>query len=228
MSRGPFDPTCEDLPEIIPIFPLPGVLLLPGGGLPLNIFEPRYLSMTQHALHQPQRLIGMVQPSRDGARNQPAHAASDVYQTGCAGRIVGFREIDDGRFLITLRGVSRFDILEEVEQADGGFRQVRVDWSPYFQDLDEEEDCGAIDRDQILKSAKGYFHIQGLQADWQEFEELSDEKLVTALAMYCPFEPREKQALLEAGSLKERAQTLTAVMKMALAGDDPEKGRTVN
>ncbi len=184
--------------------------------------------MTQYALHQPQRLIGMIQPSRDGARTQPAHAESDVYQTGCAGRIVGFREIDDGRFLITLRGVSRFDVLEELELAEGGFRQVRVDWSPYFEDLEEQQDCGAIDRDYVLKSAKGYFHIQGMQADWQEFEELSDEKLVTALSMYCPFEPREKQALLEASSLKERAETLTTVMKMALADPEADGGKTVN
>jgi Lon protease-like protein len=222
MTRGPFDPTPEDLPEIIPIFPLPGVLLLPGGGLPLNIFEPRYLAMTLDALAEPCRLIGMIQPSRDGARAQPAHAASEVYQTGCAGRIVGFREIDDGRILITLRGVSRFDVLEEIDAGEGGYRQVRVDWSPYFEDLDEREDCGAIARNEVIETAQGYFEVQGLEADWQEFEELSDEKLVTALSMYCPFEPREKQALLEANSLADRAETLTAVMKMALSGAGPE------
>jgi Lon protease-like protein len=207
MSRSPFDPTFEALPEALPVFPLPGALLLPGGQLPLNIFEPRYLAMVGDALADA-RLIGMIQPSEDA--EDVGRAA--VYPTGCAGRIVAFSETDDGRYLITLAGLLRFRVLRELEPRHG-YRRVAPDFGPYRGDL--EEDASEIDRARLFDALRLYFQSSGIEGDWDAMDQAGDEQLVTSLAMACPFDPSEKQALLEARTLPERAETMAAIMRMA-------------
>lgn len=228
MKRSPFDPDFENLPEILPIFPLSGVLLLPGGRLPLNVFEPRYLAMARDAIAS-DRLIGMVQPveePEDGAESPPPHkAAASVYEVGCAGRITAFSETEDGRLLITLSGLARFRVVEELELKEG-YRRVRADWSRWREDLQAAEiTTGGIDRPRLLQALRGYFANTGLSGDWDAIEETPDERLITSLAMICPFEPSEKQALLEANDLSERARTMTAIMEMStLSGSETGSG----
>jgi len=201
------------LPDAIPIFPLTGVLLLPRGRLPLNIFEPRYLAMTQDALGG-ERLIGMVQPSdpqndnRGGGQMNPP-----VYPIGCAGRITAFSETDDGRYLITLTGVSRFRIREELPLL-GGYRRVTADWEPFARDREPSPEPG-FDRDRFARALKGYFVQRQISADWEAIEKAPGEHLLTSIAMLCPFEASEKQALLEAADLEERARLLVALIEMA-------------
>ncbi len=209
MSRNPFEPTFERLPRRLPIFPLSGVLLLPRGPLPLNIFEPRYLAMVADALGNG-RMIGMIQPLDPDAGGK----APPVYRTGCAGRITAFTETDDGRMIITLTGVCRFNVVQELDVVHG-YRRVEPDWSPYADDL-VEEPSGHVDRARLLKGLRAYFKAQGIQANWTAIESTPDERLVTSVAMICPFAPPEKQALLEAGSLMERAKLLIALIEMAI------------
>lgn len=209
---GVFDPAFEDLPSELPIFPLTGVLLLPGGKLPLNIFEPRYLNMTSAALAG-HRMIGMIQPTNGNEGAQP-----DVYQTGCAGRLTSFSETEDGRYLITLSGYARFDIKEELPLR-AGYRQVVPDWSPYREDL-AEDDSGSIDRDRMLRALKGYFAANQVDANWDAIKDTPTDRLVNALAMMCPFQPSEKQALLEAATLVDRADVMVALLEMSLAAND--------
>ena len=201
MSPNPFDPTIDQLPEILPIFPLAGVLLLPRGKLPLNVFEPRYLAMTEDALSG-NRMIGIIQPS------DPLSRASvpPVYPIGCAGRITSFSETDDGRYLITLTGVCRFETVRELPIVRG-YRRVDVSWERFAADL-EEPGPALFDRARLVEGLRTYFKIQGISANWDAIESTPDERLVTSLAMICPFEPSEKQALLECGSLSERASGL--------------------
>jgi len=196
------------LPSILPIFPLTGVLLLPRGRLPLNIFEPRYLAMTRDALAG-ERLIGMVQPSdpRAAGDNPP------VYSIGCAGRITSFSETDDGRFLITLTGISRFRFREELPLLEG-YRRVVPEWREFAHDLNDDDEPG-FDRDRMLRGLRAYFQHHRIEADWDAITSVPGERLVTSIAMICPFEPSEKQALLEAPSLDERARLLTAMVEMA-------------
>ena len=196
------------LPSVLPIFPLTGVLLLPRGRLPLNIFEPRYLAMTRDALAG-ERLIGMMQPSdpRVAADNPP------VYPTGCAGRITSFSETDDGRFLIALTGISRFRIREELPLLEG-YRRVVPEWREFARDLSSDDDPG-FDRDRLLRGLRAYFQHHKIEADWDAITSVPGERLVTSIAMVCPFEPNEKQALLEALDLDERARLLTAIIEMA-------------
>ena len=197
------------LPAILPIFPLTGVLLLPRGRLPLNIFEPRYLAMTRDALAG-DRVIGMVQPSDPGASgdNPP------VYPTGCAGRITSFAETEDERFLITLTGTCRFRIRDELPLLEG-YRRIVPEWSGFARDLDSEGEP-AFDRERLMRGLKGYFQQHQISADWSAINSVPGERLVTSVAMVCPFEPSEKQALLEASDLNERARLLTAMVEMAL------------
>jgi Lon protease-like protein len=196
------------LPAILPIFPLTGVLLLPRGRLPLKIFEPRYLAMTRDALAG-ERLIGMVQPSEPGG----ADPNPPVYPTGCAGRITSFAETEDGRFLITLTGISRFRIGEELPLLDG-YRRVVPQWGEFTRDL-AGEDEGGFDRDRLLRGLRAYFQQHQISADWDAVTAVPGERLVTSIAMICPFDPSEKQALLEAPDLEERARLLTAIVEMA-------------
>lgn len=213
MSQSPFDPSFDDLPATLPVFPLPGVLLLPGGKLPLNIFEPRYLNMTRDALST-ERLIGMIQPKP--ATGGTEAGSRDLYRIGCAGRITQFAETDDGRFLITLTGVCRFAVDQEITSMRG-YRRVIADWKPFEGDL--AADCEAdLDRPLLVSRLKRYFDAQGITADWGVIEETPDDRLVTTLAMVCPFENSEKQALLECESLKRRASMMLALLDMAVAG----------
>jgi len=198
-----------ELPVILPIFPLTGVLLLPRGRLPLNIFEPRYLAMTRGALAG-ERLIGMVQPSDPTVQesNPP------VYPTGCAGRITSFSETDDGRFLITLTGTGRFRIREELPLLEG-YRRIVPDWTEFARDNEGEEEA-RFDRERLMRGLRAYFQQHQITADWDAVTSVPGERLVTSIAMICPFDPREKQALLEAPDLDERARLLTAIVEMAL------------
>ncbi len=201
------------LPDILPIFPLTGVLLLPRGRLPLNIFEPRYLAMTRAALGG-ERLVGMVQPSdpqddhRGGGGSNPP-----VYPVGCAGRVTQFSETDDGRYLITLTGVSRFRIREELPLLDG-YRRVVPDWQPFAHDR-TAPGTPEFDRERLIRGLKIYFAQRQISADWEAIGKAPGEYLVTSLAMACPFAPSEKQALLEAADPDERARLLTTLVEMA-------------
>jgi hypothetical protein len=216
MTHSAFDPAFEDLPSVLPVFPLPGALLLPGGRLPLNIFEPRYLAMTRDVLAG-DRLIGMVQPRDDGVC-EPGGA--ELYHTGCAGRIVNFSETDDGRYLITLAGLIRFGIARELT-LHNGYRRVAPDFDAFRGDLGD--DRGQIDRTRLLDALKAYFTASSIDGDWDSIEAARDEQLVTSLAMACPFAASEKQALLEAKSLAERAETMTAILELAALAPDPER-----
>jgi uncharacterized protein len=207
-----------DLPAILPIFPLTGVLLLPRARLPLNIFEPRYLAMTSDALGGA-RMIGMVQPSDPHASlagNPP------VFPVGCAGRITAFAETDDGRYLITLTGVSRFRIREELDLMRG-YRRVAPDWDAFAGDRVEEGEDG-FDRDRLVQGLKSYFRQHRIETDWDVIGRAPADRLVATIAMTCPFEPGEKQALLEAKDLKARAALLTTIVEMALLNRAPEGG----
>lgn len=206
-------PTPDQLPEIIPVFPLTGMLLLPGGQMPLNIFEPRYLNMVNWALGG-DRMIGMVQPKGDNEGDQPA-----VYRTGCAGRITSFGESEDGRYLVTLTGLIRFDIADERPLYEG-FRIVTPDWSAYRRDLLDEDATTNTDRDRMLKALRAYFTASGVYANWDAITDTPTDRLVNALAMMCPFQPSEKQALLEAPTLERRADVLVALLEMSLAAND--------
>ncbi len=221
MSGGAFRPGFEELPRVVPIFPLPGVLLLPGGRLPLNIFEPRYLAMVRDALAG-ERAIGMIQPREEAADV----GAAEIYETGCLGRITAFSETDDGRYLITLTGLIRFDVARELPPLEG-YRRVTAGYDRFRRDLEDgpgdgPEDGpgdgadGAIDRARLLETLGFYFEAQGIEGDWTAIEEAGDAALVTWLAMLCPFAAPEKQALLEAMSLPERASAMTAIMEMAV------------
>ncbi len=208
------------LPDILPIFPLTGVLLLPRGRLPLNIFEPRYLAMTRDAM-EGERLIGMVQPCEP-----PIRAANPaVYPTGCAGRVTSFSETDDGRLLITLSGVSRFRIKEELPLLSG-YRRVVAEWDDFADDRNPDE--AGFDRSRLTQGLRNFFTQRQVQADWSAIDQAPGEHLVTSIAMMCPFAPSEKQALLEARTLDERARLLTALIEMTLTApqSDPEGGVT--
>ena len=199
------------LPEIVPVFPLAGVLLLPGGRLPLNIFEPRYVAMIDDALGAPLRAIGMIQPT-DSERTDGAAA---LYPIGCLGRIVSFAEHEGGRYryLITLSGLCRFTIREEIEPGRG-YRRMRVDYDPWRGDLDPRPVDG-LDRDGLLRTIKRYFKTNDIAADWEAIAGTPEDRLVTTLAMVCPFSANEKQALLEAPDPTARARTLMTLMEMA-------------
>jgi len=208
-----FDPTFENLPATLPIFPLTGVLLLPRGRLPLNIFEPRYVNMVIDALGA-DRMFGMVQPSDANAESLQDKPL--VYSTGCAGRITHFEETDDGRFLLSLKGVSRFAIVEEIATTRG-YRKCVVDWTPFRDDLATPAESG-IDRDRLVSAVRNYFTAKGIEANWEAIDKADDEYLVTSIAMICPFDPSEKQALLEASDLAGRSALLTTIVEMAAMG----------
>ena len=183
------------------------MLLLPRGRLPLNIFEPRYLAMVDDAMRT-DRMIGMIQPSAN-ASNPP------VFSTGCAGRIVSYDETEDGRYQIALEGICRFSVVEEMPSLRG-YRRVSIDCQPFRADL-EEGVCPQLEREKFIGLLRAYFHQQELSANWEAIESTPDERLLTCLAMICPFEPREKQALLEAPTLPDRAHIMTALLEMAIA-----------
>jgi Lon protease-like protein len=200
----------DQLPRALPIFPLAGVLLLPGGKLPLNIFEPRYLAMTRDAMAG-SRMIGMVQPLDPKSRAK----APEIYLTGCAGKITSFSETDDGRFQITLTGICRFAVVEELGVTTA-YRQVLASFARYRDDLSGGADPDAVQRQRLLPALKAYLEFASIPADWKAIERAPNDALVNSLAMVCPFEPSEKQALLEAHDLAERSRVMTALIEMAL------------
>ncbi|QDZ01830.1 LON peptidase substrate-binding domain-containing protein [Nitratireductor mangrovi] len=212
----------DDLPQSIPVFPLAAALLLPGGRLPLNIFEPRYLQMVDDALGR-DRLIGMVQPRLDGGLK--ANGEPELCQVGCLGRLTSFAETGDGRYLISLQGIVRFRVLEEL----GGrcaYRRCRV--APFASDFGEDEDeAAAVDRKALLKTFKAYLDANGLEADWDSIRKAENATLVNALSMMSPYGASEKQALLEAPDLKTRAETLVAITEMLLARNSDETGSSL-
>jgi uncharacterized protein len=218
-----FHPRVDDLPGEFPVFPLPGALLLPRGQLPLNIFEPRYLAMTEDALGQ-RRMFGMIQPD-------PTLPESDngpgLFRVGCLGRLSSFSETDDGRYLITLTGVVRFAIAGEIDMRRG-YRRVRADFSPFRADLELDPGPIGIERDALLAALRSYFTHRGFDANWDAIKRLPDDMLVVTLAMVCPFEPAEKQALLEAPGDSERASTLLTLLQMGAMANDSPGGRSVS
>jgi Lon protease-like protein len=211
----------KDLPPAIPVFPLAGALLLPGGRMPLNIFEPRYLQMIDQAMAGP-RLIGMIQPSLDGALRDDGEP--ELCNVGCAGRIISLAETGDGRYLISLQGVCRFRIVQELA-AKTPFRQCKI--APFLADLEEDPAAAEVDRPALLKAFRAYLQANDLEADWESVSRAENGMLVNALSMMAPYGPAEKQALLEAPDLKTRADTLIAITEMTLAREDDEFGSSL-
>lgn len=207
----------NDLPETIPVFPLTGALLLPGGQLPLNIFEPRYLEMITDALRG-EKLIGMIQPDlKTPHHGDEPPALSEI---GCVGRISAFQETGDGRLHISLSGVCRFKVVEEMT-VNTGYRQCSI--KAFETDLSEISQSDAVDRDAVLLAFKNYLTANDMDADWDTVNNADTESLITALCMMSPYDPAEKQALLEAPTLKDRADTLIAISEIHLA---KQKGDT--
>lgn len=204
-------------PARLPLFPLSGVILLPKGQLPLNVFEPRYLRMIDDALGSA-RTIGMVQP-REASEPQ-----SPLYAVGCAGRITSFIETGDGRYLVTLTGTLRFRIDAEIA-GPTPYRLAGVDYGPFVADADPDPTVAAVDREKLFEAMRLYLDAEKLSADWKAAVDAPTDALVNSLAIGCPFAPNEKQALLEANSLAERAECLIALMRMS--GADPADGQTV-
>ncbi|MDP1599894.1 LON peptidase substrate-binding domain-containing protein [Phenylobacterium sp.] len=207
----------SDLPQVIPVFPLDGALLLPTGELPLQIFEPRYLNMIDDVMAG-DRMIGMVQTRSGGDRSRPNLAG-----VGCCGRITSFSETSDGRYLITLTGVCRFIVGEELSVASP-YRQVRANFLPFADDLSvEASEIPAFDRRRFAGALKRYLNRRELDIDWETAESAPLESLITSLSMGLPFEPAEKQALLEAPTMADRCDALTALLEIdSLEGDDDE------
>ncbi|MEO9649508.1 MAG: LON peptidase substrate-binding domain-containing protein [Roseobacter sp.] len=201
-----------EMPSTLPIFPLTGALLLPRARLPMHIFEPKYLQMLEDALKTPARLIGMVQPNE-----VPGRAGSGLHTIGCAGRIMQFSETEDGRYLITLGGTSRFRITKEVDGFTP-YRRCDVVWDGFDRDLGPEEKDVEFQRDGFLKLLERYFDARELSADWDTLTEAEDELLINSLSMMLEFDPEDKQALLEAPSLSTRRETLVTLMEFQLRG----------
>ena len=199
-----------DLPATIPVFPLPGALLLPRSRLPLHIFEPRYLAMLDDTLKTGHRLIGMVQPLVGGMGER-------LHDIGCAGRLTGFSETGDGRYMVTLSGVSRFRIGGEVSGFTP-YRRCDVSWDAFAGDLGAAETDPGFDRDLFLGLLSRFFAAEELKTDWAALKGADDELLINSLSMLCPFEPEDKQALLEAPSLAARRETLVTLIEFALRG----------
>jgi uncharacterized protein len=207
-----------DFPAVVPVFPLTGALLLPGGRMPLNIFEPRYLEMIDAALGST-RLIGMIQPSLDGAARSDGEP--ELCAVGCLGRITSFTETGDGRYLISLHGVCRFRVIGE-QAGRLPYRLCRI--APFITDLQEASGSAEVDRPALLKAFKAYLAANDLEADWESVSRAETATLVNALSMMAPYGAAEKQALLEAPDLRTRADTLIAITEMALARDNDDTG----
>ena len=208
-----------DLPGTIPVFPLPGALLLPRTRLPLHIFEPRYLAMLDDCLKTDTRLIGMVQPV-----SVPGREEKRLHRIGCAGRLTQFSETEDGRYMITLSGLSRFRILNEIDGFTP-YRRCAVSWDGFEQDRDPTDADPDFDRERFLGLLDRYFTARDLSADWQTLREAEDELLINSLSMLLDFGPEDKQALLEAPSLSTRRETLVTLIEFALRGGAPEETR---
>lgn len=225
---SPVSTKFEDLPKDLPVFPLTGALLLPGGRLPLNLFEPRYLNMTLDSLATG-RMIGMIQPNYDAMGGRLSSEEDDesetdldieddedapLYKTGCVGRIVYFEETEDGRLLIALRGLSRFHVAGELE-GSRGYRRVRAEYGAFRNDMEPRAEFD-LDRDTLLETLQPYIDAQSMRLKVDIIKGLSDHTLVSSLCMICPFDPREKQALLESETPQDRADMLLALLQMGV------------
>ncbi|WP_062762220.1 LON peptidase substrate-binding domain-containing protein [Falsirhodobacter sp. alg1] len=201
-----------NLPETIPLFPLPGALLLPRAKMPLHIFEPRYLQMLEDVMATPDRLLGMIQP-----REIPGSEDLKLHAIGCAGRLTGFSETEDGRYMITLTGISRFRMRRDAGD-DAPYLRAYVDWSSFGRDLQGPEEDTGFDREAFMASLTRYFEALELSTDWSSLKDAEEELLINSLSMLCPFPPEDKQALLEAPSLVTRRETLVTLIQFALRG----------
>ncbi|HET6239762.1 MAG TPA: LON peptidase substrate-binding domain-containing protein [Acetobacteraceae bacterium] len=218
-----FHPRAEDLPSEFPVFPLAGALLLPRGKLPLNIFEPRYKALTEDALGAG-RMFGMIQP--DPTKPEGPGGPS-LFRVGCLGRLSAFSETDDGRYQVTLTGLLRFVVAEELE-GRRGYRRLRGDMAAFVTDLDLSPKPIEVARDTMMTALRGYFTHRGVEANWDAIKRLTDDNLVITLAMVCPFEPAEKQALLEAGTVADQAEMLLTLLRMGAVGPDASGGRALS
>ena len=218
-EESPGHATKMSLPQQLPLFPLAGTVLLPRCRLPLNIFEPRYLQMFEDAIAG-NRLIGIVQP-RDEAEVEVEDQEPEIEPIGCAGRIISFEETDDGRYQISLTGVCRFNVAREVE-TQKLYRMAEPDWEPFGTDL-RPADEPLIDREELVSGLRAYFDAKGFEANWQVIDASESSALVNSLAMICPFDASDKQALLEAGDISERGRLVIALMNMAVL---PSGGQT--
>ncbi|MHA6262969.1 LON peptidase substrate-binding domain-containing protein [Arenibacterium sp. CAU 1754] len=205
-----------DLPDTIPVFPLPGALLLPRSRLPLHIFEPRYLQMLEDALKTPQRLIGMVQP------NPRPGSDKDLHSIGCGGRVTQFSETEDGRYMITLAGISRFRIEHEIDGFQP-YRKCEVSWSGFDRDLGSCETDPGFDRPTFMQLLERLFSSRQLSTDWDTLNDADDELLINSLSMLLDFSPEDKQALLEAPSLTTRRETLVTLIEFSMRGGANEE-----
>ena len=204
MSYSPFIVPFEKLPETLPIFPLPGAIVLPGNDLPLNIFEPRYLNMINDVLST-HRMIGMIQPNPDALQEK------ELYRTGCAGRITEYRETADGRIEIVLSGVCRYDV-DEVLQTERGYRLSVPNWSRFSGDYVIEEERLQGEHEHLVQTLKSYFMANGLDTDWSELQQMPTIKLMNSLSMALPFSERDKQSLLETIEPEKRLFTFTSLL----------------
>ncbi len=221
MSTAPKTPEKKEgeLPASLPLFCVSSIILLPRTNLPLNIFEPNYLDMVSYALSKA-RLIGIVQPKE----SKEKQAKPALFTIGCAGKIISFAETEDGRFLINLRGVSRFKIIKE-NLSHSSFRCGEIDWQPFNKDKTEPKKT-EFERPRLMSLIKHYFDLYAIGTDWDILKNSSDEELISSLCLTCPFEPSEKQALLEAPTFLERVETLMALLEMAcLRQNDGERAR---
>jgi len=209
--------TLSNLPDTIPVFPLMGALVLPRARLPLNIFEPRYLQMVDDALKTDHRLIGMIQ-----TRDVPSDISDPpLHKIGCVGRITSFTETDDGRYLISIKGISRYRI-KECHKGFTPYLTADVEWAGFERDLGDEQTDSSFDRPEFLKLLEAYFEANELQTDWDELKEAATEILINSLSMMCPFDPEEQQALLESPCIKTRRETLATLMEFALRSQNDE------
>ena len=206
----------SDLPGTLAVFPLPGALLLPRARLPLHIFEPRYLQMLEDTLKTSHRLIGMIQTKPSQGRDDALHLI------GCAGRVTQFSETEDGRQFITLTGISRFRIKDEIEGFTP-YRRCNVDWAGFDRDLGKSEQDGQFERREFMSLLNRFFDSRGLSTDWETLKEADDELLINSLSMLLEFSPEERQALLEAPSLSTRRETLVTLIEFAIRGGDDEE-----
>ncbi len=219
--RGP-----EELPRLLPLFPLRGAILLPRASLTLNVFEPRYIALIDYALGH-DRLIGIVQPAPEaGATESPGGKNFPLRRVGCAGRLTAFNENDDGRYVISLTGIGRF-LLEGDAATDHPFRFGELDFAPYAADFVCGHGEEAVDRSRLLATLKGYLEANNLSADWDRINNAGNERLVNTLSILSPYGPEEKQALLEAPDLKARAEALVALAEMELAARDDGSGTSI-
>lgn len=205
-----------NLPEAIPIFPLPGALLLPRSRLPLHVFEPRYLQMLDDSLKTPERLIAMVQPNEVAGR-----AGNGLHTIGCAGRITQFSETEDNRYMITLSGISRFRVVNEIE-GFAPYRRCEVSWDGFERDQGKSECDTGLDRDSFLNLLGRYFDARSLSTDWESLQEADDELLINSLSMMLDLDAEDKQALLEAPSLSTRRETLVTLIEFSMRGGEGE------